>query len=520
MLTMEEVIAELTPGTEARGSLISEAELREVRLSMQDFAFTYARKDGGETICSGCGGRLARGVERRCDRIWCSSCGKDVEVYDAWRGFSTLWRHSMTYIWRRSRRDPETILAKAIYAQKDFGRAYRPEAAELVGNVGALYQFGPDGAKKYAWNAYSGGFSENARSVTPEENRHTSLKAVRHAGLWEALEGTRIGGIAAELDVRENGDMHPVRALTAAARKPYLHHILLQGQTKLARQIAKGHYSVRNRRGKSMPAMLGLTEGQWYEVRRDGVALDAQLLDALHSLQKAGCMTVSIAEAQRAVASRSAYGLTQMAAQAPELLGGVPAKLRRKAVRRAAFSDRLIDWLDYWEQLCELGEDRTDSRILIPRDLHAMHQRMTERINALRTAERLRMDAQMRRAFEERMGGLRRKYSFEACGLILRPFESAEEVIAEGCALHICIGSYARRYLEGGTVLCALRRAEAPEEPWRAVEFSVQSGHLVQDRGAYNDMGEGRGNLDRGVRAWLRRFWEAYDMRNQRRRAA
>ena len=526
MLTTEEVLRELEGKDEQGGkSLLTKLDLINVRQRFKDYAFTYAKKAGGHTVCSGCGGPLNRTVERHGDEIRCPNCRKNVQVYDEWRGHKYLYEQMVVYIWKRSSKDPETILAKAIHAQKSFRYA---EDAPLQATVTAVYQFGPKGAKMYRHDHYRNGFYPNASSITPEENKHGYKCEAKHAGFWAAAEGTQLGEVADRLHVcliEGQRGMHPVLALMEAARKPYLMYMFRHGQGILARDVVQGLYKVKKRKAKSMPELLGLTEGQWYEVRKRQLELNGRWLNALENIQTAGNMTITLADAWRAVENSSAGAKQRLADEAPVRLRGCTPKLRRKAVRRAAFSKDLIEWLDYWKQLQDLGEDMTDARILLPKDLHGMHQRMTDRLNAIKEQQKREMDAILSKEQSERMKILKELYSFEACGLILRPFENAAEVVAEGTAQHICIGGYADRYMQGKTILCALRRAECPEEPWRAIEFSATTGMLVQDRGSWNDRGKGEGNLRNGVEGWLKRFWSAfYDhqskIKKQRRNAA
>lgn len=521
MLDIKTVLKELK-GKDENGkmSLLSKTDLQEVRSRFQDYAFAYSKKDGGHTACSGCGGLLERIGKKHGDAILCPRCRKYVKVYEEWRGHKHLHDSAVIYIWKRSRTDPQTILAKVIYAEKSYGYSFAAaEDAPLRARVDAVYQFGPKGAKMYRKGYGSEVFSANASSVTPEENKHGYRCGASHAGFWDAVNGTRLGktakGIGVRFGTEDRSGMHPVLAMAEAARKPYLEYVLAQGQAPLAREIARGIFGVKKRAAKSMPELLGLTEGQWYEVRRGGLMLNYRWLNALYDLQRAGNMTITLKEAWTAVEQNSSMHRSRLADNANILLGRCTPKLRRKAVRRAGLSCDLPEWLDYWGQLRELHEDMADARILLPKDMNAMHQRMTERINAAAEQRKKEMDAMLMQEHAKRMEALKKKYTFEACGLILRPFETADEVIAEGTKQHICIGSYTQRYMEGKTILCALRRAEAPEEPWRAIEFSATTGKMVQDRGAYNDRGLGEGNLRNGVDGWLKRFWAAFEARDQ-----
>lgn len=144
----------------------------------------------------------------------------------------------------------------------------------------------------------------------------------------------------------------------------------------------------------------------------------------------------------------------------------------------------------------------------------AMHQRMIERENALKLERDLRDAEKQRAQLEKRLGALRERYCFRAAGLVLRPFDTLSEVILEGRALNICIGSYARSYAQGGTVLCCLRREEEPDAPWRAVEFSPATGKLVQDRGERNDA---RG-IPPGVKKQLKLFWAAWSREQEQKK--
>ena len=113
-------------------------------------------------------------------------------------------------------------------------------------------------------------------------------------------------------------------------------------------------------------------------------------------------------------------------------------------------------------------------------------------------------DEGLKARIRKRAEALAGRYSFQACGLVLAPFQSATDIIREGMAQSICIGTYVERYASGGTILCTLRREDAPEEPFHAVEFSRTTGAMVQCRGAHNR------TLDVDEQL-IRDFWAAWD---------
>ena len=215
-----------------------------------------------------------------------------------------------------------------------------------------------------------------------------------------------------------------------------------------------------------------------------------------------------------------------------DMIEKLPEKLRRKITRRILRDlANAREWRDYYRQLAELGEVECEihherymhakyrfiepnTALLLPSDMSKMHQRMTDRMNALRVETKARELAAKQVGLRKRLPELREQYLFHAAGLVLRPFDSVREVLNEGQVLGICIGSYASGYAEGSKIICCLRREEEPDEPWRAVEFSTVTGKMVQDRGRCNDAG----GIPDGVKIQLRLFWSAWNRAQAKKR--
>ncbi len=348
----------------------------------------------------------------------------------------------------------------------------------------------------------------------------------------DALRGTRIGRLYDLL----NGSLEPraaleLHAVASCAKRPWLEYLAKSGQRPLAAQLMRMNSIPRdviaNQRAKKPRELLGLTEGQWFEARRDGVQLTTEALECLNKLRKLGLEGVKISEVAEMVQKGHGMAAYRLGLIAPgtrdysetvsDLLkaAGTPEKLRRKVYRRIVLREleHATEWRDYIRQLRRLGEDLTDPQLILPRDVRQMHQRMIARENALKDAETLRKIEAQAKDFDKRLEKLRKDYTFEAAGLVLRPYDSAAEVIAEGRALAICIGSYAESYVKGSTIICCLRRAEEPDEPWRAVEFSTR-GRLVQDRGYRNDFAYTSSDgpvMEPGTKKQLRNFWAAWN---------
>lgn len=133
---------------------------------------------------------------------------------------------------------------------------------------------------------------------------------------------------------------------------------------------------------------------------------------------------------------------------------------------------------DFWKMAGQLGWDLTDSLVRWPRDLKAAHDR------AMREQEN-RKDELLAAGFQRRAAELDR-LSFELDGLLIRPCRDQKELIAEGKALHHCVGSYAKDHAEGGTAILFVRRAKEPDKPYFTLELDEKELAVRQNRGLRN----------------------------------
>lgn len=134
--------------------------------------------------------------------------------------------------------------------------------------------------------------------------------------------------------------------------------------------------------------------------------------------------------------------------------------------------------LDYWSMAEQVGRDLSDPGVRWPKDLLEAHDRMTDAVKQLQ--ERLQAEQ-----FRIRRRVLA-KYTFRWGGLLIRPAASQRELVAEGDALHHCVGSYAKRHAAGETAIFFIRRSRAPGAPWYTLELDEEKLEVRQDRGLRN----------------------------------
>ena len=169
------------------------------------------------------------------------------------------------------------------------------------------------------------------------------------------------------------------------------------------------------------------------------------------------------------------------------------------------FQFRIGDFADYWAIEEGLEANLNDDAVAFPKRFQFAHERAATR---RKYAYGKKHDADIKK----NLPVWKRKFAFEFGGIILRPAVCSAEVVREGEVLGHCVGSYVERYAKGETVICVMRRAVQPDEPWRTVEIRP-NGQVVQDRGYKNDWAGGLGISDE-YRAVLDLFWSAWRERN------
>ena len=124
-------------------------------------------------------------------------------------------------------------------------------------------------------------------------------------------------------------------------------------------------------------------------------------------------------------------------------------------------------------------------------DAVRIHDALVELYNAQREEDRARwnMEAAERQKKEEakrkKLDETRKIYEYEDDNFIIRLPKTANEIVYEGTAQHICIGSYVSRHSMGDTNLFFLRRKAAPDAPFYAIEMN-NSNSIVQIHGFGN----------------------------------
>lgn len=156
------------------------------------------------------------------------------------------------------------------------------------------------------------------------------------------------------------------------------------------------------------------------------------------------------------------------------------------------------EYRDYLDMCAKLGYDMSNSFILYPKDLKEAHDKAQGRLKA-------KADAKLRRDFKTAMGAISGHLDYEQGGMKIILPATPDEIIAEGQALHHCVGSYVDRVARRECVILFVRRSEDVSKPFYTVE--VRGRKVVQVRGMGN--GDPTPEVEVFMNRWERQVLQA-----------
>ena len=290
--------------------------------------------------------------------------------------------------------------------------------------------------------------------------------------------------------------------LSAIARRPWVEYVAKAGFERIALDALHGlPRELLLWRRKRVREILKLTPDRYAELRGKRANITASELEIFQITDAAG-VKISLEEAQRLAGKVFYTGFRELT----RLYGGVD-----RALIRYALKNDVRDLKDYWRMAREAGIDLSLPDARLPPDLTRAHDALVDQRRAFDQLSRIGRCEALQDRLDARLEKLERAYAFEFNGLILQPVQRLAQLIDEGNALHHCVSSYCQRYADGGTDICTLRRADAPDVPWRTIELSPKTHMVIQDRGFKNDRDAAfNSTMMPELKAELDAFWDAF----------
>ena len=405
----------------------------------------------------------------------CEKCGSSCTVKASGVSRKKLRDQVYFVFYDKSAIDPNVIVAKGIFAVRDYtGKDFK--AVETVYYPSSSYVFKPGvGAEMYyKTNWRKCGWAERSvKSEFPEFNRYAKLSYSRES-IEKAVKGTPF-----QYSTWEKFDITDMVTFFELYSKYPCVEFLTKfncGNVVEAKLLGYKTYSAINWRGKKPESIFRLNKQNMRELKGCGRTISPLQL-RLFQLTRGESSPPSFNELVELSGQISSYAnelleLAVICGSVKKAIQYIKRQFVRKTVvrRYQKIIDALITWKDYVSDCKKLHLDLSDEAILFPIDLHAAHRRTLALVDVQDNAE-------LNEKISKRLKSLG-KLSFEANGFLIRPATSVAELIYEGKTQHICIGTYAERYAKGETDLFLIRRLNALDDPFYAME--IKNGKIVQ----------------------------------------
>lgn len=420
----------------------------------------------------------------------CPKCKSLCTVKASGLGRKRLVDEAYFTYYLKSAIDPKAIAAVGIYAVRNFSGDYRGVKTKFMNQ--ALYVFragiGGIGFRQWLWYSteeqkFLTGYYTRMATVRNQFNRdHNAhiFSAYSRKSIAAAVKGTPFGWSGWEqyddiADMTEFFDLF--------ARYPCVEYLTKLGFKHLVRGKITGAstYSAINWRGKTMARVFRLTGAQLEMVRKEPPgAVTFPVLRLLQLGRKDGS-NLTFAEASELSRNLQHYYNDLMKPLPYGSLRKIYAYLRKqmrkgRKTHYTTLGQVLTAWRDYLADCRQLEFDLALERVVFPANLYRAHQNTIKQV-------KVKADELLNRKIRARAAKLK-DLCFEHEGLLIRPAESTEELIAEGKALHHCVGTYAQRYAEGRGDLFVIRQADNADKPFFTAE--IFEGYIRQCYGLKN----------------------------------
>lgn len=524
--TPEEMLAHFS-----RGLTPKEIEtIRENLFCESEYAFVEDREYKDFAWCSHCRQFVKIGKHQHHDVISCPSCHETLMVVHPWRSIKHV-DTGLIYLFRRSVLDERIVTGMAVavlrswlgnakdgnlphelteYMTVDTYYLWKPGAGGIALSIGGStkawygqdYHLCPVGSRD---GVYAGSPMGNFPFYKPtgalDAKSPRGLPCNWHGGkiyadtesLDEAMAKSPIRyAVDAYIPSWEDGSV--ARLLDLAARWPSAELVIKMGcRCLIEDKICKRYptLGVINWRGKTLDKIF---KGHLTKTDKAYMA-DWPVTEGGLKLWQEAHGTLSM-EAETMTRCASA------AASAAKLIDvGAAYKWLKK-------HNNLADaglYFDYIRDCAKLGLDLKDKSVLHPKDIGRAH------INTIRQIQYKRNEL-LEKAYQRRRRELERKYSFEADGFAVVVPESTADYIAEGKAMHNCVGGYIDNVAHGKTDVVFIRRMDAPDKSYITME--INQGRIIQARAHHNTKPDDEGLAF--VELFRQEVLEGHDERHSR----
>lgn len=449
--------------------------------------YIFTRREGKKQYgyCTHCKSEFITNGIRHNKDIECPMCKSFCIVKASGLGRSTMVDEAYFVYYEKSILNPKSIVARGIYTIRDYTGDYKKVETEYSPVALYVFEMGNSrSTRRYAYhNSYGelkAGSWEKCKSIFSESTRDhmanipssCSLESIK-----EAVKNTPYSYSCWELYL----DRDMVKFFDLYTKYPCIEYLTKLGLQKLVEGKLNGvrTYSAINWRGKNLLKVLKLNKQELNIIKEQNIHVTFLSLK-IYQMGKKQKSNLSIKEATK-ISDSYGYYIDDI----KELMDyGSLSKINNYLIKQHkkdsknfySESSAFITWRDYIQDCIKLEMNLMDERVIFPNKLYNAHQNTIKQIQ-------IQADERLNEEISKRLKTLQR-YCFKHKGLIIRPAQSTDELIAEGKALSHCVGTYADSYAKGKKDILLIRQASKPDKPFFTVE--IIKNDIRQVRGKKN----------------------------------
>lgn len=455
------------------------------------YMFTKTEKGVRTGYCTHC--RTVSEIDKSYkvkDVIECPNCNSECVMKDAGRSRNRMSDYGYLVHYAKSIIDSRVIVAYGVAVWRDYRKTYKDVDTKY--NLSALYIFEPGKAvmlidyfdykmgdyrlepTKTCYSLY-GHFSGTTKKMCNIESITTAVAGTQFQySTWDSYS-------AYGEDYTKFFDLY--------AKYPCVEYLTKIGLKELVRAKINGWrtYGVVEWRGTNIEKILRLPKPEIKKIIKSNLnAFDKVQFLRLKQLALKTKINPSEEECEWLIKNSCDTEVLKKIMKYTGIKRIIPYLKKQKTEMPLYSTDGILNcWRDYIVDCEVLEMNLSDSRILFPKNVFTAHQETSKRI---KSEENQLMDKKI----EKRLPSLAR-YCFEYQGFFIRPAASTKEMIAEGKALNICVGTYAQGYMtrhaNGKTTILLIRRKEEPEKPYFTME--VRNEEIIQVQGKKHCLPDG-----------------------------
>ena len=449
--------------------------------------YIFTRREGKQQYgyCTYCHKDFPTPGYRHNWEVTCPECGSICFVKASGISRKKMVNEAYFTYYLKSAIDPQAIVAIGLYAVRDFSGSYRGVKTKYIDMNLYVFKPGVGGHAFTRWAYYSQAQTMEAGTLSPAKSVKCKFYLGHNANIHSTYSRESIAAAVAGTPYRySTWEKYDINDMTEffdlCSRYPCVEYLTKLGFGNMVESKLLGYrtYSAINWRGQNLLRVLKLTKQELKTIKSQRLPLNFLTLRILQLGKKDGS-NLTIDEAIKISNGPGSYYDDLIKLLRYGSIRKISGYLSKQAAKHynGSASQALITWRDYIADCGQLNLDITQERVLFPRNLYRAHQNTIKQI-------KIKADKELDKKIKIRAKRLYEQYYFEHQGLMIRPAQSTRELIAEGKALHHCVGTYAKRYAAGDIILLLIRKISEPDKPYFTVE--VRNRKLIQVHGLEN----------------------------------